>query len=86
MNARTLPASLTALYDVTLKFADGIYKRRAVADSPERAIELALVDARMASPFETFGGVLLESSAELVSEPHAAWHRDLEIVGWGGMS
>lgn len=80
MNARTEPSNLHPVfaellapfappvqhYDVTLKFTDGIYKRQVGATSQERAEELALIDARMASPFNSHCGELISSHAELM--------------------
>jgi hypothetical protein len=80
MNARTEPSNLHPVfaellapfapqvqrYDVTLTFTDGVYRREAYAGSPERAIELGLIDARMASPFSSHCGALIESQAYLV--------------------
>lgn len=61
------PFAPPSCYDVTIRFADGIYKRQAFAISPERAVELALIDARMGSPFGTHFGKLIDSHAELAA-------------------
>ena len=60
-----MPATAAQLtrFAVTLRFADGEYKGTASADTEAAAIHLAVVDARMGSPFNTFFGKLLEKSA-----------------------
>lgn len=52
-------------YNVSIKFADGIFEAASWAGSPNQAHELARVDARMASCTGTFYGRELGWSAEL---------------------
>jgi hypothetical protein len=71
MNARLHPTVTAVLastqrYAVTLTFTDGVYKNFAHAADERRAAELALIDARMASPFNTHCGALISSDAQLV--------------------
>lgn len=51
-------------YAVKITFTDGVYENFATTMSEKRAIDLALTDARMGSPFGTFMGAVLSSSAE----------------------
>ena len=53
-------------FAVTLKFTDGVYKAVAITSGRERAIELATIDARMASSFSQHSGKLVSSQAELI--------------------
>ncbi len=53
-------------FAVTLLFTSGIYKRDVDTHSSERAKELALIDARMASSFSQHSGDLISSHAEVV--------------------
>ncbi len=50
-------------FKVTIKFTDGEYRNRATAETSERALHMALVDARMGSPFDTFRGAVVSSEA-----------------------
>ncbi len=50
-------------FAISIQFTDGQYRGRATAESEERALHMALVDARMGSPFETFYGTVLSSEA-----------------------
>jgi hypothetical protein len=69
VNARLHPsvaALATQRYAVTLTFTDGVYKNFALAADEKQAKNLALIDARMASPFNAHCGALISSHAQLV--------------------
>lgn len=50
---------------VTIKFSDGEYKNHVTADTARHAEHMALVDARMASPYGSYSGKVLSSEARL---------------------
>nr|WP_315249250.1 hypothetical protein [uncultured Duganella sp.] len=54
------PAPAAAgLFDVQIKFTDGTYRNKVAAANADKAFGLALIDARMGSPFGTFFGARL---------------------------
>jgi hypothetical protein len=58
-----MQAEILTRFAVTLRFADGEYKGTATAPDKAAALHLAVVDARMGSPFNSFFGKLLEQHA-----------------------
>lgn len=55
-----------AKFKVTIWFTDGKYERDAIASNSVNAYNLALIDARMASPYHTFyGDVVAWDSVEV---------------------
>ncbi|MDQ1921684.1 hypothetical protein [Massilia pseudoviolaceinigra] len=60
LSAAIVPANVR--FAVSIKFADGDYTNHVTAATEERALGLALTDARMGSPFGSFFGKVLSSN------------------------
>jgi hypothetical protein len=43
-------------FNVSITFPNGVFQAAAIAATPKRAFELALVDAHMGNPFEVYVG------------------------------
>lgn len=61
--AALAPVTPPSTFAVTIQFADGEYTNTVSAATKERAIVLAVMGARMASPFPCYSGKLLSSEA-----------------------
>lgn len=60
------PVTPPAQFDVKITFTDGVYQNKVSAYSADQAKLLAVIDARMASPFRTFYGALVSQDASEV--------------------
>jgi hypothetical protein len=43
-------------FTVRITFPNGVFQAAAIAPTPKRAYDLALIDARMGNPFEVYDG------------------------------
>jgi hypothetical protein len=50
-------------FNVRIKFDNGVFKVKVNTTSGQRAYELALIDARMGNPLETYAGPVLSWEA-----------------------
>lgn len=55
-------------YHVVIEFSDGTYENTVTTYSPQRAYQLAVQDARMASTCKTFYGAVLKHTETPITE------------------
>ncbi len=55
------------IWRVKVVFSDGTYTNKCVAETSERAINLAIIDARMVTPYGSYRGKVLSTEVEPAS-------------------